>query len=75
MFNYPINVTIDTNVFDATKYNLGDNSNLRLLVKYVQERKINLVLSDIVIREVKKHIKDQIENICAIEKRLRKPAK
>lgn len=72
MFNYPINVTIDTNVFDATKYNLGDNSNLRLLVKYVQERKINLVLSDIVIREVKKHIKDQIENICAIEKRLRK---
>lgn len=42
MFNYPINVTIDTNVFDATKYNLGDNSNLRLLVKYVQERKIIL---------------------------------
>lgn len=72
MFNYPINVTIDTNVFDATKYNLGDNSNLRLLVKYVQEKKINLVLSDIVIREVKKHIKDQIENICAIEKKLRK---
>lgn len=31
MFKYPLAVTIDTNIFDAAKFNLGDASTLRIL--------------------------------------------
>ena len=33
MFKYPLAVTIDTNIFDAAKFNLGDASTLRGPVK------------------------------------------
>lgn len=53
MFKYPLAVTIDTNVLDAAKYDLSENSALSLLSRYVQKGKIKVVLSDIVIRESK----------------------
>ncbi len=56
MFRYPITITIDTNVFDATKYDLTEDSTLRLLQRYVNDKKIEVVLSDIVLREVDAHL-------------------
>lgn len=50
MFKYPLAVTIDTNIFDAAKFNLGDASTLRILENYVRRGKIKVVLSDIVVR-------------------------
>ena len=39
MFKYPIAVTIDTNIFDEAKYDLSENSTLRLLENYVKSGK------------------------------------
>lgn len=72
MLNYPINVTIDTNVLYATNYDFSENSPLSLLVKYVQKGKIKVILSDIVIREAKAHISKQVSDVCGTARRLRK---
>ena len=71
MFKYPLAVTIDTNVLDAAKYDLSENSTLSLLSRYVQKGKIKLVLSDIVIRESKKHIAEQVSRVCGIARNMR----
>lgn len=72
MIKYPLNVTIDTNIFEANKFDFGTDSTLSLLVKNVQNGKIKLVLSDIVIREVEKHIYQRVENVCGKARKLRK---
>lgn len=72
MIKYPLNVTIDTNIFEANKFDFGTDSTLSLLVKNVQNGKIKLVLSDIVIREVEKHIYRRVENVCGKARKLRK---
>lgn len=59
MFNYPINVTIDTNVFRACKYDLSENSPLRVLANHVKAGKVRIYLSEIVIKEVKDQLKKQ----------------
>lgn len=74
MLKYPINVTIDTNILDAAKYDLSANSTLSLLSRYVQKGKIKVVLSDIVIRESRKHIADQVSKVCGIARKLRADA-
>lgn len=74
MMKYPLAVTIDTNVFDAAKYDLSENSPLSLLSRYVQKGKIKVILSDIVIRESKKHIAEQVSKVCGIARNLRKDA-
>lgn len=74
MLKYPINVTIDTNILDAAKYDLNDNSTLSLLSRYVQKGKIKVVLSDIVIRESKKHIAEQVSKVCGMARNLRADA-
>lgn len=74
MIKYPLAVTIDTNVLDAAKYDLSENSTLSLLSRYVQKGKIKVVLSDIVIRESKKHIAEQVSKVCGIARNLRKDA-
>ena len=74
MLKYPIPVTIDTNVFDAAKYDFSENSTLSLLINYVQKGKIKIVLSDIVIREAKKHICKQASELCRIARELRTEA-
>jgi len=50
MKKYPINVTIDTNIFVSNKFDFSDDSTFSLLVKYVEQNKIKIFLSDIVIR-------------------------
>lgn len=61
MFKYPLAVTIDTNIFDAAKFDLCDTSTLKILENYVKSGKIKVVLSDIVVRESKRHIADQVK--------------
>ena len=55
MLNYPLNVTLDTNVIDETKYDFSDDSVLSILERYVKQGKVKVSLSDIVIGEVKSH--------------------
>lgn len=71
MFKYPLAVTIDTNIFDAAKFDLCDTSVLKTLENYVKSGKIKVVLSDIVVRESKRHIADQIKKICGIMRKAR----
>lgn len=66
MFNYPINVTLDTNVFDACKYDLSDNSTLRVLANHVKEGKVKIYLSDIVLKEAKAHLEKQSTDIYSL---------
>ncbi len=63
---YPLAVTIDANIFDAAKFNLGDASTLRILENYVRRGKIKVVLSDIVVRESKRHIAARVKEVCGI---------
>lgn len=72
MIKYPLNVTIDTNVFEANKFDFGADSTMSLLVKNVQNGKIKLVLSNIVISEVEKHICRCVDNVCGKARKLRK---
>lgn len=66
MFKYPLAVTIDTNIFDAAKFNLGDASTLRILENYVRRGKIKVILSNIVVQESKKHIAKRVKEVCEI---------
>lgn len=72
MIKYPLNVTIDTNIFEANKYDFGADSTMSLLVKNVQNGRIKLVLSNIVISEVEKHICRCVDNVCGKARKLRK---
>ena len=47
MIKYPLYVTIDTNIFDETKYDLTEGNTLSVLKKHVQKEKIKIVLSNI----------------------------
>lgn len=71
MFKYPLAVTIDTNILDAAKYDLSDGSTLQLLKNYVDDGIIKIVLSDIVVRESKKHLAKQVKKVCGIARKLR----
>lgn len=66
MFKYPLVVTIDTNIFDAAKYNLSDASTLRILENHVKSGKIKVVLSDIVVQGSKRHIAARVKEVCGI---------
>lgn len=72
MIKYPLNVTIDTNIFEANKYDFSADSTMSLLVKNVQNGKIKLVLSNIVISEVEKHICQCVDSVCGKARKLRK---
>lgn len=71
MFKYPIAVTIDTNIFESAKYDLSDGSTIRLLENYVKDGTIKVVLSNIVVRESKKHLAKQVQKICGVSRKLR----
>lgn len=75
MIKHPLNVTIDSNVFDANKYDFADDSTLSLLVSYVEKGKINVILSNIVINEMSKHIQDKAYEIAAKMNNLQKDIK
>lgn len=63
MFKYPLAVTIDTNIFDAAKFDLCDTSSLKTLENYVKNGKIKVVLSDIVVRESKNILQIRSKNM------------
>lgn len=65
MMNYPITITIDTNVFDSVKYDMSDGSKLQILLKHVKDGKVKLVLSDIVLEESKTHLERITRSLCA----------
>lgn len=72
MFKYPITITLDTNYFESTKYDLTEDSTLRLLQGYVKDEKIKVVLSDIVVREVEAHFKRYVKGMMEAIKASRK---
>lgn len=72
MIKFPLNVTIDTNVFESNKFDFGADSTIELIKKNVQNNKIKLVLSDVVINEVEKHICQRAGELCKKAKNLRK---
>ena len=74
MIKYPLYVTLDTNVFDANKLDFSKESTLGLLVNYVEAGKIKIVLSNIVIKEVEKHVIKSSNSICSAFRELRKKA-
>ena len=75
MIKYPLNVTIDTNVFDENKYDLAEKSTLSLLITYVQKQKIKVIISNIVINEISKHVQDKAREIGSKVNTLRKDIK
>lgn len=68
---YPLNVTIDTNIFEANHFDFGTGSTMSVLAKQIQNGKVKLVLSDIVIREVEKHISNRVDEVCGKARKLR----
>lgn len=72
MIKYPLYVTLDTNIFISNKFDFGQDSTLGILAEYVKSGKIKVVLSNIVIKEVERHIIDKGNSICASIKKLRK---
>lgn len=75
MINYPLNVTIDTNVFDENKYDFAEESTLSRLISYVQKQKIKVIVSNIVINEISKHVQDKAREIGTKVNALRKEVK
>ena len=71
MIKYPLAVTIDTNIFDAAKYDFSEKSTLSLLVDFVKRGKVKVVLSHIVIEEAKRHLAAQTKKILSISRNLR----
>ena len=65
MIKYPLNVTIDSNIFDSNMYDFESGSNLQLLTNYVKKGKIKIYLSNIVINEISKHIKKHAYDVAA----------
>lgn len=72
LIKYPLNVTIDSNIFDASNYDLGEKSTLSHLISYVEKGKIKVFMSNIVVNEISKHIKNRAYEIRAIINNSRK---
>ena len=69
MEKFPINLTIDTNIFDSAKYNFAEYSKLGMLGKYIEDGYVKLFLTDVVYNETKKHIKDKVsETFLSVKK-------
>lgn len=68
---YPLFVTIDTNIFISNKYDFTSTGTLGLLANFVKTGKVKVVLSNIVIREVEKHIIEEGGHICGSIRGLR----
>ncbi len=75
MIKYPLNVTIDSDVFDENKYDLAKESTIYLLLRYVEKQKIKIVISNIVINEISKHVQDKAYEIEAMVNKFRKDAR
>lgn len=56
-------VFIDTNIFYKTKYDFVNSSVLNTLLSYIDNKKIELFLDEIVVDEIKKHIREKSQEI------------
>lgn len=65
MIDYPLSVFLDTNIFKNCKYDFDGSGILELLKKLVDQNKVKIYLSDIVVRETEKHIKADIAEAIA----------
>lgn len=72
MIGYPLSVFLDTNIFKNCKYDFDGSGVLNLLKKLVDQNKVKLYLSDIVVRETEKHIKVDIAEAIACFKKASK---
>lgn len=72
MLKYPISVFIDTNIFISAKYDFSSKGNINRLIKYINENKIKLFISNIVESEVKKHINEEASKFYSTFKNARK---
>lgn len=68
MLDYPISVFLDTNIFIEAKYDFSSKGILSTLNKYINEGKIKLFISNIVLNEVKKHLNENTAILCNIFK-------
>lgn len=73
--DYPISVFLDTNIFIACKYNMSEESQLGILLRYIKAGKIKLFLSNIVKREVEAHICEDAEQAVGCFQKAVKDAK
>lgn len=64
MIKYPLNVTIDTNVFEAKNFGFSTDETFRILINYIHNKRIKLFLSDIVIKEIENHITQRASKLC-----------
>lgn len=72
MIKFPLSVTIDTNIFIENKFDFNIDSTLGVLIKKTRNNEIKLVLSNIVVEEVKKHLHENIDKISKITKQVGK---
>ena len=66
MLEYPLNITIDSNIFIENRFDFRKDSTLKLLSSFVNDGKIKVILSDVVIRESEKHIEELGRELCKI---------
>lgn len=60
----PLIVTIDTSIFETAKYAFGDQDDLGILKKHIQDGNVaGLMISDIVVEESKKHFHEKAEDL------------
>lgn len=59
----PVKITIDTNIFDSTAYNLSKKGYLDILKDKVKRKELKVFLSSIVIDEAKSHLKKRASDI------------
>ena len=57
MIKYPLSVFLDTHVFIGSRYDLNEESLLSKLKKLVNNKKVIIYTSNIVLRETERHIK------------------
>lgn len=74
MIEKKMNIFIDTNIFKSCKYDLSEQSVLRILAKHVASERIKVYISDIVVNEVEKHIEEDIKKVLNSFRESRKEA-
>jgi predicted nucleic acid-binding protein len=69
VLKYPVSVFLDTNIFISCRYDFSENGSLYLLKKYASDNKVKIYISNIVYREVEKHIRfDVLQAIRSFKK-------
>ncbi len=62
-FDFPIHVFIDTQVYINESYNFNEKGNLSYFRKQIIDGKVVHLTSEIVVREVEKHIKKDVSEV------------